>query len=171
VIVQFASNQIDSLVAQNQFMVDGYDRMIAQVREPAEQEQRELTVDETNRITGLETMSEPFRTQLDMFDGWARPLKTVELFVPKTGDVQKIIANICGAPTLNELVQSSGAMDSEAIKPPEFDDEQWKQIQEAGVVGAQAVREVNTATSLSSSLAVTALILALATFIFTRRDF
>jgi ABC-type transport system involved in multi-copper enzyme maturation permease subunit len=170
-IVQFASNQLDKSVAQSEWMVDLYDQQIGDIRDEAEAQNRELTAFEINRIDSLRSQRDEMSRPIQFIAPYRKPVKAVELCVPKTGDIQRIIADITDAPTLSEALMGSGAFDSDEMRPAEFSEEDWKNLQQAGVVGDRAVRAVDRLESLGTSLAFTVIALGAAAFIFQRRDF
>jgi hypothetical protein len=102
-----------------------------------------------------------------MFRPFQRPLNTAERTVPKTGDIQKIIADVTGAPTLNSMLKGF----AREMRPAQLDEEQWDEALAAGRAGERAIRRVNRVESLGTSLAFSAATLAIAGVLFLRRDF
>lgn len=169
-LVQFSTNQVESMVAQNRNMIAQLETQIAGIEDGAAEQGRELTTSEVSRLAGYRGRIEPFRQQLGWFEPYEWPLKIVEMVIPKTADVQKIIADLSNAPTFSQLLRGLGVGGS-SFRPAQFDEEEWTAMQEAGIAGERAVRDVNTATSLATSLAFAAVMLGIAGGLFCRRDF
>jgi ABC-type transport system involved in multi-copper enzyme maturation permease subunit len=166
-LTQLLSNQIDSVVAQMDASIALVDTKIEQIQSRAEAEGRDLSHIETSRIAGEEARRASFDKQANMFRPFQRPLNTAELIVPKTGDIQKIIAHQTRAPTLNSLLTGL----AQDMRPAHLDQEEWDEALDAGRAGEQAIRNVNRAQSLGTSLAFSAFALTLACVLFLRRDF
>lgn len=168
-IVQFSANTIAENREIPRFVLARYEQEEARIRDRADAEERPLTAFEERRLEGMETSAEPLRTQLDFIDRHLLLVERIERFVPKTGDVQKLISARVEAPSLGELMAQGGGLD--AMRPPDWDDFQWEAMQEASVEGKRAAREVRPLQSLGSSIAVSALLFGLATLRFVRRDY
>lgn len=168
-LVQFASNQLDSLVVQAETMIGHSNDRIAEIRNEAENEGRELSALELGRITRAEASQEPFQSQLDTVEPFRKPINLAEMLVPKTADIQRIIAEVTDAPTFSELMR--GVTSSSNFRPSSIDAEEWEQMQDAGVAGDRAVRDVDTWESLGTSLAFSGAVLAIAGVLFIRKDF
>ena len=67
------------------------------------------------------------------------------------------------------MMAQGNAMDE--FRPPDQSDEVWNAMMQGDIAGQQAVREVNLAASIGSSMVIPALAFLLATVIFLRRDF
>jgi ABC-type transport system involved in multi-copper enzyme maturation permease subunit len=172
-IVQFASNQMDNVVAQTRTATTRVDDRTQSMREQAQREGRDLTDDELARMDRWEQDVNSQRKLLSTLQNWQRPLKTLEMTVPKTGDIQKIIAERIEAPTFDELVFRLQGFDPDAFAAMARinDRETAMDMQQAGIAGSRAARAVKPLESLGTSLACTALTLALCVWIFRRRDF
>jgi ABC-type transport system involved in multi-copper enzyme maturation permease subunit len=171
-LLQFSSNQMDSMAAQARSMLAQLQEQIDDIRKAAEDENRDLRPMDLGRISTYELRMEPYQQQIGWFEPWQRPLKLVETAVPKTGDVQKIIATLADAPTLNELIAGDGEGGfMTSIRPPEINEEEWELMQEAGTEGSRAVRGVDNLTSLGSSLTFSVVVLGIAVGLFVRKDF
>lgn len=164
-MVQFSSNQIDEVVGgftydskrHTAWIQRHLDRLERADREPRPAEIRQRTIHERE-------LAEATRW-LDTLDPWQRWLRLAETGVPKTGDIQKIIANLSDAPVGTEffrLLSSTSQQVQAEIEPEEFD---------KAAAGERLVRDLSTVKSLVSSTAISAIILGVATFIFNRRDF
>lgn len=172
-IVQFASNQMDTIVAQSQAQVDIQQERIETIRSTAAEEDRELSASEQRIINRSESSLSSGQGMIDTFEPWQWRVNTLTLFVPKTGDIQKIIADQVEAPTFNELLMILGGMDEQSVAMvSEMEDNMARRdMEQAGVEASRAVREVNMTTSLATSLTFTALVLMAAGWLFYRRDF
>lgn len=169
-IVQFASNQIQAGIAQNQTMLEQNEARIAAAHQRARDENRELGILERGMLGRLESRAGDARATLEMIRPWGRHLEIGELFIPKTGDIQRIIANQARAPIISEFL---GLMqvDTDQHRPQGMDREEWRANQDASAAAQRAVRRVDPTESLASSIGVTLVILGVATLIFHRRDF
>ena len=172
-IVQLASNQMDTIIAQNHTAIQRVDQRTHELREKAQSESREITADEQSRIDTWERNISGQRTLQSSLQNWQGPLRSLELTVPKTGDIQKIIAEWIEAPTFDELIFRLQGFDPEAFAAlTRIDDrDSAMDVQQAGIAGSRAARRVNAIESLGTSLACTAVTLALCVWIFKRRDF
>ena len=172
-VVQFASNQMDKSIAEMQRTIQLNETRIAEIRGQADSAGRDVSQSEQSQIRRIESRMEPPQTLLESIRPWQTPLHVVELCVPKTGDIQKIVATQIDAPTFQELMMALQGFD-----PDEFaamtgidDEEMIQDMQETSVAGAKAVREVEPLTSIGSSLMFVSLVLGFAVWIFSRRDF
>jgi len=170
-LIQFVSNQLDKSAAQSEWLIQLYDQQIQEIRSAAETQHRALTISESSRIASMQAQRDEIAEPIKFIDPYRKPVNIVELCIPKTGDIQRVIADITGAPTLSEALMGSGAFDSEGIRPVEFSEQDWTNVQQASLAGDRAVREVNRLQSLGTSLAFSFVVLGAAVFIFQRRDF
>lgn len=168
--LQLASNQIDRQVGEATAHLQMLDDRIESIRVAAEREGRDLLPHERTRIRGAETAGTFSRQMLNALEPWQKPVNTLELVIPKTGDVRKMVANLAEAPLLNEFVRLFGTF-SQPMGGAGLTDQEWNDALAAGTKGQEAGRSVNMVTSLGTSLAFTALVLAAATVFFWRRDF
>lgn len=172
-LVQFASNQLDRAEAELRSSVELAEQRIADIRTTASEQNRELTSTEDWRVERAQSQIDQSQSVLSSLGRWPRIINAVELVVPKTGDIQKIIAESVDAPTFGELIMSLQGFDSQmmAEMTGSNDPEQMRDMQEAGVEGSRAVRSVNAWVSIGSSLGFTLLVLLASLWIFMRRDF
>jgi hypothetical protein len=171
-IVQFAANQMEKTQAEVNYSVEQADQRIAEIRERAALAGRALSASEQSRIDEFNRSSESMKTIVQSIEPWMGTVQRVELLVPKTGDVQKIVAEQVQAPTFAELMLRLQGFDPDAMAQfAGMDREQFRDAQQAGAVGERAVREVNAWRSIGSSLGFAAVVLALSLWIFARRDF
>jgi ABC-type transport system involved in multi-copper enzyme maturation permease subunit len=171
-LVQFTSNQVDSNIAESRTFLARFETREADMQERAAAEDRDLTRLEQRRLDTWTRQADMRRQTLEFLEPWQGAIHTIELCVPKTGDVQKIIAEQIDAPTFQELIFILGGFDPDDLAAAGINDPDTAQdLQESGVAGARAVRDVDTAISLLTSLISTGLLLGLGTFIFARRDF
>jgi len=172
-VVQFASNQLDSIVAQTQAQADRAADRAERMRSRAAEEGRDLTPSEASRVEMWDDEADDHRSTLESIRPWERRIALIELTVPKTGDIQKIIADRMHAPTFGELVfiLQGGSSEMFAQMSGMQDPEMAADIQASSIAGERAARSVNAASSLGSSLAFTGLVVAFATILFARRDF
>jgi hypothetical protein len=77
------------------------------------------------------------------------------------------------APTFAELMMTLEGFDAEAMARMSGSDdvEQFRDMEQAGVAGARAVRRADAAKSIGTSLAFTFIVLGLSAWVFCRRDF
>jgi len=168
-LIQFASNSLtentaalESLVQTQRQRIEKGERIIADADQPS---QRVI-----DRLEGIRAELESNQRVLDGISPWESKLRRVELFVPKTGDLQKILAREVEAPVGGQFFELLGA-NNDDMRPASIDDEQWADMQNAGKDGSKAVREFSAAVSIGSSLAFCLGLLGLATWRFSRRDY
>jgi ABC-type transport system involved in multi-copper enzyme maturation permease subunit len=172
-LFQFVGSQLDSAVAQIQATTERTQTRIADARAMADAEERELYPIERTRIERWQGEADANRSTLDTLEPWQKRIQTALLFVPKTADVQRIIADRVEAPTFSELIWILQGMDEEAFaRMAGIDDPDMAgDVHETAIAGERAVRDVRTWRSIGSSLGFVFVILLIATFIFRRRDF
>lgn len=168
-LVQFASNNLTEQTAMLQALVETQrgrvergERIVAEAEQPSQR-----TID---RLEVIRTELASNERVLTGLRPWEAKLRKVELFVPKTGDLQKILARQVEAPVGGQFFQLLGA-DSDDMRPASYDDEQWSDMQNAGNEGSKAVRDFSAVASIGSSLAICFGLLGFATWRFSRRDF
>lgn len=171
-IVQFAANQLEKVQVEAQHSISQAEERIESIRARAREAGRDLTALEQSRIEGIENRVQPMRTILKNVEPWQGPVQRFELAVPKTADIQKIIAEEVKAPTFSELMMRLQGLDPEMMaKFANMEVEEFRDAQRAGIAGERAMRQVNPWKSIGSSLVFTGLVLALSLWIFARRDF
>lgn len=172
--LQFANNQVNLSVAQAENQMQIHQERIDAIQQRAAEQNRSLSAKERRAIqTNYRQMGAPQQT-ITTIRPWQKYINRATLFVPKTGDVQKIIADQVDAPTFQELLLALGGFDAEAIAAiSEMQEEQAQQLKDAEQAGIEAARTLRRQAykSLASSLAFTCVVLGLATFLFVRRDF
>lgn len=170
-IVQFVSSQFNENATAYRTMRETYKTRIEQLHQAAEADQRELTIFEQTRVGWYATQIEENNKVLKWLEPWEGRLEMVELMVPKTGDVRKILAERVKAPISNDFMSLFFDLGGDDFRPSGVDEEEWETSMAASNRGQEAVRDVNAWRSIGSSLAVSCLALSLATAIFVRRDF
>lgn len=172
-IVQLVSNQLEQQLVAADLMIGAYESRIEQVRDKAEQADRVLTSAEQNQITNFQNRINEQQSTREMFEPYAGPVYALEFVVPKTADIQKMVAEWAEAPTFDELVMTLQGFDEEAVAAmSDLNDPQaLRDLQRAGVESGKAMRDINPWTSLGTSLGFTAIMLGLATLYFRRKDF
>ncbi len=169
-IVQFAANQIEEQRANAELM----HQRAATRAELAQQfiDEHEDPSDRLiQRLEAAKEREEETLKPLEWLTTWSSRFETVELFVPKTGDVQKLLATEVEAPVLNEFVSLFVDFDDEQFRPAGIDEEEWRDIQAAETEGQRAGRQVDAWRSIGSSVAISLGCVLLATWWFSRRDF
>lgn len=171
-IVQFVTNQFQENIASIQAQGEVFRTRVAQTQQLAADEGRELNNFEQFRIEQYQKRIEESDKAVNGWPGtWNTRLQRLELVVPKTGDIKKILANKVKAPMGSEMMSLFFDLNSDEFRPSNIDEDEWSAQLEAGAAGESAVRNVDTWVSIGSSLAVSGLALAFATLIFRRRDF
>jgi len=171
-LVQLAENQMNRIVTEAKSTVNAAETRITDIRKRAEDEGRKINVLEEGRINGAEARAQPMRSLIGAVEPWHGRVSVFELCVPKTGDLQKIIAARMDAPTLDELIMRLNGFDPEQIAKMTGDDvETARDMQSAGVAGSRAVRDVDPWKSICSSLIFTGLVFGASLWVFCRRDF
>lgn len=168
-LVQFTTKQLASSVAQAEYQAGRWQARIEQIEARAGREGRDLLPAERRAADALRDDLRRYQSMLESLRPWHRTMRRIELAVPKTGDVQKILANLTDAPTAAETLELLGALDS--ARPPDFDDQQWQDMQRAGIVGQRAIRDVDPVLSLSTSAGFSLIAFVVALGIFRTRDF
>lgn len=166
--VQFTSNQLDSNVVQMDTVVREMEERVDRMRSRADAENRSLLPMEVARITSFEEQIETFRGIGQTIRPWQVQIHKVEAILPKTGDIQKILANTAEAPVLNELLENSQALRNASGVG---DDVEFEVMMESGIAGQKAIRAVNPKTSILSSLVQPLAAVIAAVVVFLRRDY
>ena len=172
-VTQFAANQLEKIAVESRLTVQNLEKRIGQIRERAATEGRELFPAEQMRIANLDEQIKFAHNAVETILPWKRPIERLELMVPKTADIQKIIAEEMDAPTIADLMLRLKGFDADqmAAMAGMADGQQFRDAQEAGAAGQRAARKVNGPVSIGSSMIVTSFLLGLSLWIFTRRDF
>ncbi len=171
-LVQFAANQsgaaatsFDSMAERSRTRVQNMEQYQERLEDGPAQYQIQALENERRKL-------ELSEAQARMLDNWAGRLETIELFVPKTGDVQKLLSTRLNAPLGNEFASLFLDIESnDAIRPAGIDEEEWRDQLAADTAGEARARRVDAAVSLGTSLAFCAVCLGFATFVFVRKDF
>lgn len=167
-VVQFASSQLTQVAAQSGKMMDIQTRRIEFIKRGAADDHREPNPAESKRIADAQSQINEVKSINEATSRWASRMDAVALFVPKTGDIQKIIARLAKAPVSNELF----SLLSQGKGPRRgMDDEEFADAMDAGIEGQKAARNVETAKSIGSSLAFSFACLGAAALRFRRRDY
>jgi ABC-type transport system involved in multi-copper enzyme maturation permease subunit len=167
-VVQFASNQVTRAASESSRLIEIQTKRIARAQAAADAESRGPSASEQRTIDNAQRQIDEVKGIADATATWAGRLDSVELFVPKTGDIQKIIANVAKAPVPNEVFSLFGAS---RMRPPNMDDQEFDDLMAAGTEGQRATRRVKVAQSIATSAAFSLAALTLAAFLFRRRDF
>lgn len=169
-LLQFGANTIDEQYVGAQAQVETYDERSVNIRAMAEEEERDLYPAEEARLERIAERREEAMTPIRFIDDYLWPVGRLEFVIPKTADVQKIIASLVDAPSLVELMmRGEGGVGMEAMG--DFSDDEIAAMEEGAVERADAARDVNVASSIASSMMLPVVCFALATLIFVRRDF
>jgi ABC-type transport system involved in multi-copper enzyme maturation permease subunit len=169
-IVQFTANTLTEQVAANRFMLQSQEARVTAMnnyiagldREPNSLEQRQL-----ERLT---QSADEQRRLVKSLVPWERRFTLVEYFAPKTGDVQKILANVTKAPVSTEFAGLFGDLSQRDLGVPDEEKDELKDRIEAGASGEKASRRVDAAVSIGTSLGFTAILIIAAGWLFKRRD-
>lgn len=169
-LVQFASNRLDEVAAQGRARLEREERRATLVRAQFEENNRDPTPLESAKLLNHERVIKDQQNMLDSISPWRQSLNIAKLIVPKTGDVQTIVANVTGAPNAREVV---GLFETEErpMRPRHMSEEQWDDIREVDAAGKTAIRNISAAKSLGSSAGISLVIFGLGALIFARRDF
>lgn len=171
-LVQLASNQIDGTMTEFGAMVAQSEKRIEAIRATAQARGRDLTPAEEARIKGHEAEIQSHRKTVQKFEPYRGPINRVELFVPKTADIQKIIADHVDAPTFEELFLRLQGFDPEMMaRAARMQRDEFEDALGAGAAGSRAIRNVDAFKSIGSSLIFTGVVFGLSVLIFMRRDF
>ncbi len=171
-IVQFAANQFQENAATVRAQSELFRTRITQTETLADEENRELNNFEQFRINQYNKRIIESEKAINGWLGtWDNRLQRIELGVPKTGDIRRILANKVKAPIATEMMSLFIDVNSDEFRPPNVDEDEWSAQIQAGDEGKRAVRDVDTWVSIGSSLGVSFLALGFATLVFVRRDF
>ncbi len=170
-LVQFTSN---TLIEQRSAAEALIQRQTARI-ERAEAGLAALNTTPSERavstIDRLKRERDETRKLLDTIAPWSAKAGMVELVIPKTGDLQKILARHVEAPVSSEFFSLFVNTSDDRIRPSEYDAQTWEDMQAAGTAGKKAVRDFSALRSIGSSIASAGLLFTIALFRFTRRDF
>lgn len=172
-VTQFAANQLEKITVESQHTVQNLEKRRTEIRNRAVTENREPYPAERTRISDLEQQAIFARNTAATILPWKTPIERIELIVPKTADIQKIIAETMEAPTVADLMLRLQGFDPDqmAAMAGMMDGQQFRDAQEAGAAGERAARSVNAPVSIGSSMILTTLLLGLSLWVFARRDF
>lgn len=168
--VQIAVGQVDQIVVQADIAAAQTERQVTAIRDQAAANGRAVRPVEAGQIARLEVQRDQIEKQAAPFRPWIGMLKSAEVSVPKTRDIQKIISNLVEAPTLQDIVFSMNGV-SNAIRPPSMTDAEWEMLQETGKESEDVLRDINVAESIGTSLGMSFAVLGVAAFLFWRKDF
>jgi ABC-type transport system involved in multi-copper enzyme maturation permease subunit len=167
-VIQFSSNKLTEVTAQTGRMMEIQIGRIETIKRRADEEQRPVTDSESKRIDDVQSQLDEVKIIHNTTERWAARMDFVEIFVPKTGDIQKVITKLAKAPTSNDFF----SLLTRGARPPGgMDDEQFADAMDSGGAGQRAARQVETAKSIGSSLAFCSVCLLIAAIRFRRRDF
>ena len=169
-LIQFTSNKLDEEVVSSRSMMDQNQRQIVRLETTAKEADRELTSSEKSRLDRLQARRESTESSLRSIERFQRWANLAKLSVPKTGDIQTIIAKVADAPIANEVMRMM-ASGRDKFRPEGMDADEWDSINEAGSAAQKARRGLSIRRSITSSLVFSLSALGLSAFIFWRRDF
>lgn len=168
-ILQFGSNQLNEQMGALDALVANKEARVEKIKNDARAADRPLSASDISRIGALKTDAEEMRKEGEGFRPWQKSINRVTDFIPKTADIRKMTARLVEAPVLNEVVSIFG--DMERHRPAEFNPEEWRELQDASIAGANARMAVDASYSIATSLAFCGVVVAIAGVIFLRRDF
>lgn len=170
-MVQFVSNQLDTGLARTEFMreqlIERRERSLAAIDSLG----REPNGLEVSRLARLDEEVAQHERTLEWLSPWSSRAGTLELMVPKTGDLQKLVSEHTKAPVSNEFFGLLFDFDNEDFRPSGVSEEEWQLAQDADTEGQRAARTVEATVSIGSSLGACALLYGIAIWRFSRRDF
>ncbi|MCA9302623.1 MAG: hypothetical protein KC996_00725 [Phycisphaerales bacterium] len=170
-MVQFVSNttllqyEMQAATAQqNQAKIVELEAQIAE-------ESRDPKPFERANLSSWTTTMEAAQKSADSIYPWVKTTARIELFVPKTGDLQKFISSKTKAPVTNEFAGLFMDFSSEEFRPANVDEETMRDANEAETIARKKVRKVGIVESITTSMLIVCLLLFLAIWRFTRRDY
>ncbi len=169
--VQFSSNQLDSNLAQINTTMDHLQGRIERIRARAAEQKRDLTPFELGRIESFQEQIGTYQPVQEMLNPWQSRTHLIEALVPKTADLQKILANQAEAPVLHELIGMSGVFAKQLEAVGMTDEDEFQVMYQAGLAGQRAIRHVNAWHSISTSLGLPVFALLMAGIVFVRKDY
>jgi ABC-type transport system involved in multi-copper enzyme maturation permease subunit len=169
-LIQFTSNKLDEEVVSSRSMIEQNQRQISRIESAAKEENREPTPAEQSRLDRIRARVESMEDSVHSVERFQRWGNMAKLSVPKTGDIQTIIAKVADAPIANDFIRML-ASGRDKMRPQGMDENEWDDINEAGAAAQKARRALSIRSSIASSLVFSIGSLGLAAFIFWRRDF
>lgn len=169
-IVQVAATTMTEQVGALEFTHQSQEARITAMEEYMANLEREPNSLETSTLERHERNAAQTQESLDALMPWRDRLKLAALIVPKTGDVNKILANATKAPVPTEFAGLFGDLTETVPLPDDMTDEEKQMMVEAGAAGERAARNVDAAASIGSSLAFTSVLLLASGWLFRRRD-
>ncbi len=170
-LIQFVSNSIqlgyESQVAQ----VELNQTRIAELESTLAETQREPNTSERVKQGVWETNLEQSEKLADSMYPWVRNAALVELFIPKTGDLQKYLASVSNAPVANEFMGLFMDVSNDEFRPADISKEDMQDANSSETAARKAVRDVSILESILTSLGAVGILLFLATWRFSKRDF
>jgi len=170
-LVQFVSNTMLLQYEMQAATADQNQSRIVELESKIATESREPKAFERANLSSWKSTMENARSAADSVYPWVKTTARIELFVPKTGDLQKFIADKSQAPVTNEFAGLFMDFSSDQYRPADMDMQTMKDANEAETIARKKVRKVGIVESITTSMLIVSLLLFLAIWRFTRRDY
>ena len=172
-VVQFSSNQLVRVSGETGKMIELARSRAESIERRAVEGGRAMTDGERRAIEQARDTVDRMTPMYEPTARWSAHMETVKLVIPKTGDIQKIIANLANAPTVNELAEVTRVSDAgdRHMADRGMSQDEILDAKQAGAAGARATRAVDAAKSIISSSVFSLTMLGIAAIAFRRRDF
>ncbi len=169
--VQLSANKMEELYVGQSATRERLGSIAAGIRHRAEIEQRELRPAEVAKATMMESQAADLTSIVEMLEPWQGKTRAVEVLVPKTADIQKMLANATKAPVFTEMDTMAGPLKEQMRRMYNLDRDELEVMWEANNAGKRAARDVHPLPSILTSLIVPLLCLGAAVVVFVRRDY
>jgi ABC-type transport system involved in multi-copper enzyme maturation permease subunit len=169
-IVQFSANTLTEEAASSRFMMESQEARVTAMEAHIAGLDREPNSLELRQLDVVKARAAEHRKLVEGLEAWEKWLTLVETAIPKTGDVQRILANALNAPVGTEFVGLFADLSEDEFRPADMDEEEMREAIDAGIAGERAKRRVDAAISIGTSLGFTAIVIIAAGWVFKRRD-
>lgn len=170
-LVQFTSTQLNNHVETARAQQRRAEAIVARIERITAEQDRPATPGEARSFTRAKDQIARNQTDIDRFGPYASLFRRSEFVLPKTRDMQTILANRAKVPSAGSIFSLFAAGRGGPFENPEFDSNEVREQLAAADEAEAALRDINVPQSLGSSLASALLIYAIAAVIFARRDF
>lgn len=170
-LLQFSSSQLNNQVEQARAMQRQSQAIVARIERITADQSRPPTPGEERSLSRAKEHIARTQIDIDRFGPYASVFRRSEFILPKTRDMQTILANRAKVPTGGSIISLFAAGRGGPLNNPEFDSDDLREQLAAADEAEAALRDINVPRSLGTSIASALFIYGLAALIFSRRDF